>query len=207
MSTQITWYGHATLGVETEGYHLLIDPFFSGNKAAPVSAEQVKADAILITHGHGDHVGDAIAIAQRTKAVVISNFEICNWLKKNGVANLHGQHIGGGYAHPFGYVKLTPALHGCSLPDGSYGGLAGGFHIITRDGKKLYFAGDTGLFGDMKLIGEGGLDLGLAIITPWDRMTRCWPCGCCAQKWWCRFTTTPLRSSARTRPPGQKEFG
>ncbi len=156
---KFTWYGHATLGMETGGYKLLIDPFFSGNPAAPVSADNVAADFILITHGHGDHVGDTVSIAKRTGATAISNFEITSWLAAQGVPKTHGQHIGGGFMHPFGYLKLTLALHGSQLPDGSDGGSPAGFLLTTNDGKKIYMAGDTGLFGDMKLIGEEGLDV------------------------------------------------
>jgi len=101
--------------------------------------------------------GDAVAIAKRTRATVIANFEICNWLQAHGVQT-HAQHIGGGFLHPFGYVKLTLALHGSALPDGSYGGNPVGF-LLTAEGKKIYCAGDTGLFGDMALIGEEGVEL------------------------------------------------
>ncbi len=161
--TILTWYGHATLGLETGGYKLLVDPFFSDNPAAPVTASNVPADFILVTHGHGDHVGDAVAIAKRTGATVISNAEIAGWARKQGVTS-HGQHLGGGHAHPFGYLKLTLALHGSGLPDGSYGGNPAGFLLTTTDGKKIYIAGDTGLFGDMKLIGEEGVDLAILPI-------------------------------------------
>lgn len=164
MSTKYTWYGHATHGLETSGYKLIIDPFFSGNPAAPIKPEQVEADYILITHGHGDHVGDTISIAKRTKAMAISNFEIVNWLQKNGVSNVHGQHLGGGFQYPFGYLKLTLALHGSALPDGTYGGNPAGFLLTTIDYKKIYIAGDTGLFGDMRLIGEEGIDLAILPI-------------------------------------------
>ena len=112
MNAKITWYGHSTLGLETSGYKILIDPFFSGNPAANIKAESVQVDFILITHGHSDHIGDSIAIAKRTNAMVIANFEIINWLNKQGVKNTHAQHLGGGYQHPFGYLKLTLALHG-----------------------------------------------------------------------------------------------
>ena len=158
MTTKLTWYGHAALGLETGGYKLIIDPFFSGNPAASASPEAVEADFILISHGHGDHVGDGVAIAQRTGATVISVNEIAVWFGNQGLKS-HGQHIGGGYKHPFGYLKLTLALHGSALPDGSNGGNPCGFLLTTNDGKKIYLAQDTGLFGDMKLIGEEGLDL------------------------------------------------
>ena len=164
MSTKYTWYGHATHGLETSGYKLIIDPFFSGNPAAPIKAEQVEADYILITHGHGDHIGDTISIAHRTNAEVISNFEIINWLENKGVKKLHAQHLGGGFQYPFGYLKLTLALHGSAMPDGSYGGNPAGFLLTTNDQKKIYFAGDTGLFGDMQLIGEEGIDLAILPI-------------------------------------------
>jgi L-ascorbate metabolism protein UlaG (beta-lactamase superfamily) len=168
MTTKLTWYGHATLGMETGGYQVLVDPFFTGNPAASVSADKVRADYILITHGHGDHVGDAIPIAKRTKATVISNHEIATWAGNQGVKS-HGQHLGGGYHHPFGYLKLTLALHGSALPDGSDGGNPAGFLLTTLDEKKIYLAGDTGLFGDMALIGEEGLDL--AVIPIGDNFT------------------------------------
>jgi len=120
MSTKIIWYGHATFGLETAGLHILIDPYFKGNPVAKVTADEVPADFILVTHGHGDHIGDTVAIAKRTGATVISVAEICNWLRKQEI-KVHPQHIGGGFHYPFGYLKLTNALHGSGLPDGSYG--------------------------------------------------------------------------------------
>lgn len=163
MSVKFTWYGHATMGLETSGYKLLIDPFFSGNPSAPVSADDVQADFILLSHGHGDHVGDTLSISQRLSIPVISNYEIATWLEARGV-KAHGQHIGGGYKHPFGYLKLTQAVHGSGLPDGSYGGNPAGFLLTTQSGEKVYLACDTGLFGDMRLIGEEGIDLAVLPI-------------------------------------------
>lgn len=163
MSFKITWYGHATLGFETAGVHVLVDPFFSGNPSATKDAKEVEADYILVSHGHGDHIGDAVSIAKRTGATIISNFEICNWLEKQHVKT-HAQHIGGGFHHPFGYLKLTLALHGSALPDGSYGGNPTGFLLTTKDHQKIYMACDTGLFGDMRLIGEEGIDLAVLPI-------------------------------------------
>jgi len=163
MSEKFTWFGHAALGLETGGFRVLVDPFLSGNPTASISPEEVPADYILVSHGHGDHVGDTIKIAKRTGATVISNFEISNWCESKGVIT-HAQHLGGGYKHPFGYLKLTLALHGSALPDGSYGGNPAGFLLTTNDGKKIYFACDTGLFGDMRLIGEEGIDLAVLPI-------------------------------------------
>jgi L-ascorbate metabolism protein UlaG (beta-lactamase superfamily) len=164
MSTRIRWLGHAAIGIETGGHQLLIDPFFTDNPAAAISADQARADFILVSHGHGDHVGDTIAIARRTGATVIANYEIAEWLKKQGITKVWGQQHGGGHAHPFGRVKLTLAFHGSMLPDGSNGGNPCGFLIYTNDVKKIYDAADTGLFGDMRLIGEEGIDLALLPI-------------------------------------------
>lgn len=168
MAFSLTWLGHAAFLMVIDDYNILIDPFLSGNPTAHTNKDSIKADFILVTHGHGDHVGDTVEIAKRCNAVVIANAEICGWLQKKGVRT-HAQHIGGGYLHPFGYVKLTLALHGSSLPDGSDGGNPTGFLITTNNGQKIYFAGDTGLFGDMKLIGEEGLDL--AVIPIGDNYT------------------------------------
>ena len=159
MTVKLTWLGHASFALDADGYKVLVDPFLSGNPFASTSAEALEADFILISHGHGDHLGDAVAIAKRTGAKCISNFEIVNWLNGQGVTNTHPQHIGGGYHHEFGYVKLTIAHHGSSLPDGTYGGNPCGFLITFKDGKRVYFACDTGLFYDMKLYGDEGIDL------------------------------------------------
>ena len=164
---KLTWYGHAAMGLEVGKYKLLIDPFLTGNPAASATPENVPADFILLSHGHGDHVGDAVAVAKRTGATIISNFEISNWVQAQGL-NAHAQHLGGGYRHPFGYLKLTLALHGSALPDGSDGGNPAGF-LLTAEGKKLYLACDTGLFGDMRLIGEEGVDL--AVLPIGDNFT------------------------------------
>ena len=155
---KITYLGHAAFQLDMAGYTVLIDPYLEGNPFAPLRAEQAQADFILVTHGHSDHLGDTVPIAKHTGALVISNAEICDWLRQQGVKT-HAQHLGGGFQHPFGYVKMTYALHGSPLPDGGYGGNPGGFLITAQDGKRLYFAGDTGLFGDMRLIGEEGLEL------------------------------------------------
>jgi L-ascorbate metabolism protein UlaG (beta-lactamase superfamily) len=164
----LTWYGHAALGLETAGKKLLIDPYFTGNPSATTAADKVTADYILVTHGHGDHLGDTVAIAKRCGAIVVSNAEIASWLGKQGLKT-HGQHLGGGYTYPFGYLKLTLALHGSGLPDGTNGGNPVGFLLTTTDGRKIYIAGDTGLFGDMQLIGEEGIDL--AVIPIGDNYT------------------------------------
>lgn len=168
MSTKITWLSHATFQVETADKTILIDPFFTGNPAATLTADDVVADAILITHGHGDHVGDVVAIARRTGALVVANFEIITWLQGQGIENVHPMHIGGSHEFEFGTVKLTIAHHGSALPDGSNGGSPAGIVLKTGDGN-VYFAGDTGLFGDMQLIGDEGLSV--AVLPIGDNFT------------------------------------
>ena len=163
MSFSLIWYGHAALGVETGGYRLLVDPYFTGNPAASATADQVEADYILVSHGHNDHLGDTIPIARRSGAKVICNVEIADWLENQGLPTLP-QQVGGGATYPFGYLKLTQAVHGSSLPDGSYGGNPAGFLLTTLEGEKIYMACDTGLFGDMRLIGGEGLNLAVLPI-------------------------------------------
>lgn len=164
MSTRLRWLGHATMYMETAGFKVLIDPFLTGNPAAAIRAEEAQADFILVSHGHGDHLGDTIAIAQRMGATVICNYEISEWLSKKGLTKVHGQQHGGGFNHAFGRVKLTLAFHGSMLPDGANGGNPCGFLLYLKDGKKIYHAADTGLFGDMRLIGEEGIDLAILPI-------------------------------------------
>lgn len=164
MATRLCWLGHACLLFESDGQRVLVDPFLTDNPAAARKADEVPADYILVSHGHGDHVGDTIAIARRTGATVVTNYEISQWLSQKGVAKTHGQQHGGGHAFPFGRVKLTLAFHGSMLPDGSNGGNPAGFLITFKDGKRVYDAADTGLFGDMRLIGEEGLDLAILPI-------------------------------------------
>lgn len=170
MSIKITWLGHSCFALETEKHRLLIDPFLNDSPVAPVKADAVEADFILLTHGHFDHVTDGPGIARRTGATVVSNFEVGEWMKKQGVGEDQVQPMnpGGAIGLPFGRVKFTIAHHSSSMPDGSYGGVAGGF-LLELAGKRLYFAGDTGLFLDMKLIGVGGLDL--AVLPIGDRFT------------------------------------
>lgn len=167
MPMRYTWYGHGTGLLEIDGTRVLVDPFFTGNPAAAIQAEAAACDFILVTHGHGDHVSDLVAVGKRTSAQVISNFEIATWAQNQGLT-AHGQSIGGGHTFPFGYVKLTQAQHGSAMPDGTYGGQPAGF-LITAGGQKVYLAGDTGLFGDMQLIGDEGLDL--AVLPIGDNFT------------------------------------
>lgn len=171
MTVTITFFGHSTFGVDADGVKLIIDPFFKpDNPMATATANDVEADYILLTHGHGDHVGDVISLAKRTGAMVIANFEIIGWCGAQGLENVHPLHIGGGYTFPFGRVKMTIAHHGSGLPDGAYGGSPGGFLISFNDGTDVYFAGDTALTYDMKLIGEsGGVDL--AVLPIGDNFT------------------------------------
>lgn len=163
MSVTLKYYGHATFTADADGTQLVIDPFFApNNPMAPeeATAATISADYMLITHGHGDHIADAVSIAKRTGCTVITNFEIGNWLSDQGVENVHQMHLGGGYDFSFGRVKLTIAHHGSGLPDGSYGGNPAGFLIHFNDGTDVYFAGDTALTYDMRLIGEaGGVDV------------------------------------------------
>jgi len=163
VSTQVTFHGHGTFAIETAGKTILIDPFFTDNPAATVSADEVAADAIIISHGHFDHVADVVSIAKRTGATVISNFEIVTWLQNQGVENGHPMNTGGQATFDWGTVKLTLAFHSSSLPDGSNGGCPCGVLLKLTDGT-IYHACDTALFGDMKLIGEEGIDLAILPI-------------------------------------------
>lgn len=162
MAVKLTWYGHACWNIETPKGTILIDPFLSGNPGAPIQAGQAKPDFILVSHGHGDHLGDTVPIAKRTGALVISNFEIANYCQGQG-CKTHPLHIGGSRNFAFGNLKLTIAHHGSSFPDGRYAGNPAGF-LLTLGKVKIYDAADTGLFYDMKLIGEEGIDVALLPI-------------------------------------------
>lgn len=150
----ITYYGHSCFLVETGGKKLLFDPFISRNPLAKqIILKDIRADYILVSHGHSDHTEDLVALAKQTNATVISNFEICDWAKEQGVKHTHPMNIGGHWIFEFGKVKCVNAVHSSSLPDGTYGGSPMGF-LIESAGGNFYYAGDTALHYDMKLIGE-----------------------------------------------------
>ncbi len=167
---KITYYGHACFGIETMGKHLLFDPFISANPlAAQWNVDDIQADYILISHGHEDHVLDAERIAKRTGAKVISNFEIVNWFGKKGVEG-HPMNHGGKWSFDFGTVKYVSAIHSSVLPDGTYGGNPGGF-VVWNDEGCFYFAGDTALTYDMKLIPATCPKLDFCILPVGDNFT------------------------------------
>jgi len=155
---EITWYGHATTGVRSGEQELLIDPFFTGNPVAVTDPDSLNTSFIIVTHGHADHVGDVENIGRRTGAQLVSCPEICGWFAAKGIDNAHEMNVGGSADFPFGRVTFTQAFHSSSLPDGSYGGMPMGV-VLTLGGRRIYHAGDTALFSDMRLIGAGGLDL------------------------------------------------
>lgn len=154
---KIQFHGHACFSIFTsEGAHLLIDPFLDENPLAKIKSETLSPDVILLTHGHWDHIGDTLKIAKRTNALIIANAEIASYYQLQGLTNLHGMNLGGGFQFPFGYVKMVPALHSSGITqDGKiiYLGNPAGF-LLKIEGKTIYHAGDTALSHEMTLLGN-----------------------------------------------------
>ena len=166
---KITFYGHACIGIEVAGKHILVDPFITGNpKASHININELKADYILITHAHFDHIQDVEAIAKRTDAVIVSNWEIANYYGAKEL-KFHPMNHGGSWTFDFGKVKYVAAVHSSAFPDGTYGGNPGGF-VIEGEHKNIYIAGDTALTMDMKLI-PMRTKLDLAILPIGDNFT------------------------------------
>jgi len=148
---KISFHGHSFVQLANEKYSVLIDPFITGNPTCELKVGDVKCDFIVLTHGHGDHFGDTLELAKKNKALVIATFELAEYIAKHNV-RVHQMNLGGSFNFPFGKVKLTPAHHSSSTPEGEYAGDPAGI-LITIDGKTIYHSGDTALFSDMKLIG------------------------------------------------------
>jgi len=165
---KLTYLSHSAWLIETGNFTIAIDPFLEGNPMAKTKPEDIKADFIIVTHAHGDHLGDSVPMAKASGGTVISNFEIANYCGEQGV-NAHPLHIGGSREFDFGRVKLTPAWHGSAFPDGSYGGTPAGC-LVTAAGKTIYHTGDTGLFMDMQLIGEMN-DIDIMLVNIGDNFT------------------------------------
>lgn len=152
--TKITYYGHSTFLITIDGKNILFDPYISPNeKANKIKIESITADFILVTHGHGDHVADVEAIANNNHATVVSNYEVAAWFQEKGIQNVHPMNHGGSKVFEFGKIKYVNAIHSSTLPDGTPGGNPGGFVVQSSQGA-FYFAGDTALTYDMKLIAE-----------------------------------------------------
>src|SRR5438034_620673 len=159
MATALTWLGHASFRLDSPGgKRIYVDPFLSGNPRTPESEKTPeRCDLIVVTHGHGDHVGDTIAIHNELGCPVVAQVELRGWLTRNGVADdgqAHSPNKGGTVAVEGVKVTLTDANHSSSAPDGSYAGEPCGVVLELEDGYKLYFSGDTNVFGDMSLIGR-----------------------------------------------------
>ncbi len=155
---KLTYYGQSCIGVQTGDVHLLFDPFISGNPLAKaVDVDKVPATHVLITHGHGDHVADAEQILKRTGAVLISNYEICEWFAGKGVEKTHGMNIGGQVEIGGVRIRMTTAQHSSTMPDGASGGVAAGFVVFTAEGN-FHHAGDTALMLDMQLLKRHNLN-------------------------------------------------
>lgn len=151
---EITFYGHSSFGVLINGKHLLFDPYITPNPLAKaIDVNTIKADYILVSHGHGDHIADVVSIAKRTGATVVGAHEVCLWLQKQGAEKVHRMNTGGKTKFEFGNVKCVKAEHSSAMPDGTYGGNPLGFVIESSEGN-FYYAGDTALTYDMKLIGD-----------------------------------------------------
>lgn len=166
---RIRYLGHSSFSIECKNTKVLLDPFLSGNPKCEIDPESVECDVMLLSHGHQDHILDAVSIAERTGCLVISNFEIITWLADQGIKNGHGMNHGGTYKGDFGWLKSVNAVHSSSFPDGSYAGNPGGF--ILSDGTKIiYYAGDTALHMDMELIGRHH-SLDMAILPVGDTYT------------------------------------
>ena len=167
---KLTYYGHSCFGITINGSHLLFDPYITPNKlAAKIAVSSIKADYILISHGHADHVADVEDIANRTRAKLISNFEVINWFAAKGIDEGIALNIGGSISLPFGKVKYVNAIHSSSMPDGSYGGNPGGF-VLEFGEQTIYYSGDTALSMDMQLIGKQ-FDISHAILPIGDVFT------------------------------------
>ncbi len=163
---KITHLGHSGFIVETASARIAIDPFLTDNPLATMKAADVKCDFLILTHGHEDHSSDAEEIAKANDATLIANHEIAAYFAARGVAKTHGMNPGGGFEFPFGRVKMTVAHHSSSInagPDMLYMGVACGV-VVEAEGLRVYHAGDTALFSDMKLIARGGIDLALLPI-------------------------------------------
>lgn len=164
---RITWQGHSCFIVEAEGTSIIIDPFLKGNPTSKIQPSEVSVNAVLVTHGHGDHLGDAVEISKKNNAPVVGTFELVNYCTAKGASG-HPMHIGGSHRFQFGRVKLTIAHHGSSTDAGPLGNPCG--FIINMGGKTIYHAGDTGLFSDMALIGDTN-DIDVAMLPIGDNFT------------------------------------
>lgn len=168
MAVSIQYLAHSSFQLAIDGHKLLIDPWLTGNPATAISADELEAEVILLTHAHDDHVADAAGIAQRSGATIVCNFEMGNWYMAQGLENVFQGNPGGSFSNDWMSAKWTVAHHSSSFGDGSYGGQPNGF-VIRGGGCTIYHAGDTSLFGDMRLVGDEGLDL--AIIPIGDLFT------------------------------------
>ncbi|HLT07088.1 MAG TPA: metal-dependent hydrolase [Cyclobacteriaceae bacterium] len=168
--TAITYYGHSTFLVEIDSKKILFDPYISPNELAEkVDLNSIVADYILVSHGHGDHVADVETIAKKNDATVVANFEVASWFQEKGLKNVHPMNHGGSKAFEFGKVKYVNAIHSSTLPDGTPGGNPGGFVVQSSQGT-FYYAGDTALTYDMKLISEE-FNLDFAFLPIGDNFT------------------------------------
>ena len=175
---KITYLGHASLAIEVKGKHLIVDPFISANElATAIDISSLKADYILVTHAHQEHILDVEAISKNTGAKVISNYEIVTHFGSKGIEG-HPMNHGGTWSFDFGKVTYTNAIHSSSFPDGSYGGQPGGFIIETAEGT-IYIAGDTALTYDMKTI-PLQTNLDLAVLPVGDNFTMGYKSACIA---------------------------